>query len=530
MRASILGTAALVVLSGFLLVSGCASADDILVNKEAGFLYGYANGPTEQAAVDAAFDDFIYAVLVDTGSIPKEPKARVAITAEMRAAFGLLNLKPFTVEKKSETRFTVVFRISEKDWTTAESKRLEGLATDLGGKFDKAQASSASLAAKVKEGAAILSAIRKNGVSLKLPRAAGATDLLKPAVEAWLKGLVQDIVWTLSPDTGLLSDGATISVKATGASGAVLAGLPVETAWATLEKTDTPAKAATDKSGTVVVGLSASPDFLNQKVTLKVRTGFQAYGEDVALLGDLDSSVAKEYAFRHSGSMGSAKNDDILVTGGTFTIGKRDHDTTFGVSAKEPVREVTVKSFRMDRNLVTNGEFKVFLEATGTPKEQWPDYLDNEDFNADAQPVIGVSIEQAKAYAAWISKLLGVAKRLPTEEEYEVAARAGSNVIYPWGDQKPSDGVRAAYAGNGRFTATAPVGSFPNGANALGIMDLSGNVWQWTSSLVDGKAVAKGGSYMEKAMELRISARRFEDPAVGFADIGFRLVREADNE
>ncbi len=123
-------------------------------------------------------------------------------------------------------------------------------------------------------------------------------------------------------------------------------------------------------------------------------------------------------------------------------------------------------------------------------------------------------------------------KRLPTEDEWERAARGGLDVIYPWGDQSPADGLRANYRGNGRFAGPSPVGSYESGVNAYGLADMAGNVWQWTATPYgDGAAiVVKGGSWMDGPLDLRISNRRDLDPSRGYVDVGFRLVREVSNE
>jgi formylglycine-generating enzyme required for sulfatase activity len=171
----------------------------------------------------------------------------------------------------------------------------------------------------------------------------------------------------------------------------------------------------------------------------------------------------------------------------------------------------------------------MYLEDTKA--ERLPEYWDNSEYNQPEQPVIGVSYEDAVRFASWLSAQLGVAKRLPTEDEWEKAARGGREVIYPWGDQSP-DGGRANYSGNGRFRSTSPVGSFEAGKNAYGLYDMAGNVWQWTSTgrAGTGRLIVKGGSWMDGPADLRVSNRREVDPSKGYVDVGFRLVREVAHE
>jgi formylglycine-generating enzyme required for sulfatase activity len=170
----------------------------------------------------------------------------------------------------------------------------------------------------------------------------------------------------------------------------------------------------------------------------------------------------------------------------------------------------------------------MFLDDTGS--ETFPEFWDNPDYNRPDQPVVGVSFEDANRFAAWLSIRLGVARRLPTEDEWEKAARGGLDAIYPWGDQSPLDGARANYSGNGRFAAPSPVGSFAAGRNAYGLYDMAGNVWQWTSTPAGagtGRKIVKGGSWMDGPTDLRVSNRRDVDSSQGYVDVGFRLVREA---
>jgi formylglycine-generating enzyme required for sulfatase activity len=178
----------------------------------------------------------------------------------------------------------------------------------------------------------------------------------------------------------------------------------------------------------------------------------------------------------------------------------------------------------------------VYLEDMKIPKSEYPDFWDDSADNEN-HPVVGVSQKEAQAYAQWLNTLFDIKKRLPTEDEWEKAARGGMEGIYPWGDEPPTDNVRANYNGNNRYDGTSPVGSFENGVNAFGLFDMAGNVWQWTSTPSgeesgDGpaKVIVKGGSWMDGPNELRVSNRKELDPSEQYGDVGFRLVREALNE
>ena len=129
-------------------------------------------------------------------------------------------------------------------------------------------------------------------------------------------------------------------------------------------------------------------------------------------------------------------------------------------------------AFYMDKYEVANAQYRKFVQATG---HRAPTYWDDDDFNQPNQPVVGVSWHDATAYAKWVGK------RLPTEKEWEWAAR-GSLVgkEYPWGDQEPSSS-RANYGSKvGKPTA---VGSYP--ANGYGLYDMAGNVYEWCQDWYD---------------------------------------------
>lgn len=514
-----------------LTLAGCASTEFAAVNNEPGFYYGYGAGSTEAAAQESALQDLVYNTFTETGSIKKQKKTTAGLTAEMKAAVAPLAVKPFMNEKKSPTSFTIVYRIKYADWAKAEAVRLAGLQTDLGGRFAALSAGSRTLGERLVEAVRISRDVDRQGVTLALRVGGPETALLSEALVQWTRDQVAGASLKIQPSEGLINAEDPVRIVLAGKDGKPLAGIPLTAAW-TSDSGSAPAQSlVTDAQGSVSVSYPANSQFRNVRSTLKVATRIASLLPENTFLNGLDAGLKAEAGYRNAVVMANLKTPEVRVEGGTFTIGAVAHDRRAG--SKEKARTATLAPFFMDVSPVTNAQYRSFLETTDVPRSQWPDFLAEGDLAGADQPVVGVTLAEAKRYAEWVSGVLGVKKRLPTEAEFEVAARAGQSVIYPWGDQAPTDGVRANYSGNKRFAATSPVGAFDNGANPLGLFDMVGNVWQWTSSGPDAQITAdpsfiiiKGGSWLDGPAELRISNRRAVDPAESASDLGFRLVRE----
>ncbi|HMX28360.1 MAG TPA: SUMF1/EgtB/PvdO family nonheme iron enzyme [Blastocatellia bacterium] len=165
----------------------------------------------------------------------------------------------------------------------------------------------------------------------------------------------------------------------------------------------------------------------------------------------------------------------IYIPGGTFQMGRNDGD-----EYERPTHTVTIKPFLIDRTEVTNEAYQRFVAATGhRSPTHWPDGKFPE--SAAKLPVVNVSWDDANAYAQWAKK------RLPTEAEWEFAARGNDGRIYPWGNTWTPSATNAARSTGGKL---AEVGSFPNGASPFGVLDMCGNVWEWTSGSL--KSYAQG--------------------------------------
>src|SRR5213080_232044 len=225
------------------------------------------------------------------------------------------------------------------------------------------------------------------------------------------------------------------------------------------------------------------------------------------------------------------------IPGGTFQMGRND-----GPPTEVPTHAVTVAGFAMDKTEVTNAEYAQFIrEANHAPPEQWGSI--KAPVGEELLPVSNISYEDAVAFAAWRSKRDGVTYRLPTEEEWEYAARNGDkDNLYPWGNTWQSG--RAATAESGVGTAQA-VGTYAQGMNRWGVLDLVGNVWEWTSSkasLYKGDTeerlaqqkdwiVIRGGGYASSAKgsfppgPVSSTIRTWVAPNFKNPFLGFRLVK-----
>jgi len=200
----------------------------------------------------------------------------------------------------------------------------------------------------------------------------------------------------------------------------------------------------------------------------------------------------------------------------------------------EPAREYAGPGFLIDRFETTNEEYQFFVEATGhraPAARTWDRDRRRVLPGYERQPVVAVTASDAEAFARWAGK------RLPTEDEWEYAARYLDGRIYPWGDVfMPTDTAPLCNSWEygrtfPRFEPT-PVGSFANGKSALDVMDLAGNVWEWTSTTAPPREgsrvlrVLKGGSFMTRGEACRASNRFTDDPELAHHDVGFRCVRD----
>jgi len=226
------------------------------------------------------------------------------------------------------------------------------------------------------------------------------------------------------------------------------------------------------------------------------------------------------------------KAELLPIDGGTFLMGRKA-----GPPQEIPQHAVTVQPFLMDRTEVSNSEYADFVRETNhVAPNHWAG--PKPPFGQELWPVVNVTYDDASAFAAWRSKRDGVTYRLPTEEEWEYAARNGERGdLYPWG---PEWKDKAAIL---KDATPSAVGSRPEGRNKWGVFDLIGNVWEWTASkasvypgnrakvptAMQDWVTIRGGCYVSDPAnsDAPVSSclREFVPPSTKTTLLGFRLVR-----
>jgi formylglycine-generating enzyme required for sulfatase activity len=230
--------------------------------------------------------------------------------------------------------------------------------------------------------------------------------------------------------------------------------------------------------------------------------------------------------------------DWIPIPEGSFRMGSDE-----GEENERPVHQVTLVAFEIARDPVTNAQYAAFVRARGVkPPRDWPDGQVPE--GKEQHPVVHVSWTEARAFCAWMTELQvaeGTRIALPTEAQWEYAARGSAGRAYPWGGEKP-DPERCNFGGN--VGGTTPAGSYPKGATPEGVRDLAGNVWEWVEDAwhddyqgapADGSAwtqgdggaerVLRGGSWRRAACFCRSPSRIAHKFDIQYQNLGFRCAR-----
>ena len=305
----------------------------------------------------------------------------------------------------------------------------------------------------------------------------------------------------------------------------------------------------------LVEGITSPPERYHALRLLRAISGWDTEGRFAVepLLADPDPQVAGMAAEllgveraapprsrRHGPMPGEERRNEVdgtvllYVPGGEYSLGADD------ISEQEkPVHRVVLSPFWIAKYPVTNEQYGRFLAASPGLRE--PAYWSDKQFNQPEQPVVGVSWAEAQAYCRWAGL------RLPSEAQWEAAARGSDGRRYPWGADEPTPEL--ANFGN-REGRTTPVGSYPKGAGPFGALDQAGNVWEWCKDVWDaavyrgrdgerdpvngGNVVStdvdtavrclRGGSWPDAAWFLAVAYRNWFGASYRRRNIGFRCV------
>jgi len=214
----------------------------------------------------------------------------------------------------------------------------------------------------------------------------------------------------------------------------------------------------------------------------------------------------------------------VYVPGGEFLFGSdafKEDET--------PLQTIEIEAFNIDIQPVTNADYEEFVDATGhRAPRHWKEGL--VPAGIEDHPVVWVSWEDANAYATWAGK------RLPTELEWERAARGADGKVYPWGDAFDATNCNSRES---ESKGTTPVGQYPGGASPSGALGMAGNVWEWTADWYqpyrgslyqmdrygETYRVLRGGSWFDGADAVRTTVRNSAKQTFTFSTIGFRCAQ-----
>ncbi len=233
----------------------------------------------------------------------------------------------------------------------------------------------------------------------------------------------------------------------------------------------------------------------------------------------------------------------LLVPSGRFLMGSSELDAA---ESEKPLTPIVLSCFFLARFPVTNAQYEQFDPSHRSKRAPWA---------KDDHHVVYVNASEAEKFCQWLSGKDGKKYRLPTEAEWEYAARGPENLTFPWGgrldtgyyanfaDRRTAFSWRDPVIDDG-FAETSPVGSFPRGASPFGIEDLAGNVFEWCADTFEAykgkertnprglsggsRRIYRGGSWKSRPGNLRTSARNYNLPDYSSNDVGFRVLCECE--
>ena len=225
----------------------------------------------------------------------------------------------------------------------------------------------------------------------------------------------------------------------------------------------------------------------------------------------------------------------IHIRAGEFTMGTVPTGLR-RTDPEEPQRSVLLDAYAIGTYQVTNAQYAQFVEATGYA---YPQFWSDAHLNAPDFPVVGVSWHDATNFLEWLGTLENMVYRLPSEAEWEKAARGVNALEYPWGDIWDASRANTSESGNKRLM---PVGSYPSGVSPYGCYDMAGNAYDWCYDWFHAETykyspaenplgasegrrkVIRGGSWIARGEFAARSANRAAyEPIRGLHSVGFRI-------
>jgi formylglycine-generating enzyme required for sulfatase activity len=266
-------------------------------------------------------------------------------------------------------------------------------------------------------------------------------------------------------------------------------------------------------------------------------------GHAAAVAAAAAATPAADAGQRFANYVNSLGGQMFFVPSGEFIMGSEAVDAG---PTERPLTKVTLSKFYMSRHLVTNAEYEQFDPSHGRKRAAGA---------GDRHPVVYVSSLEAIKYCQWLSARERKKYRLPSEAEWEYAARGTDGRRYPWGNHEHRGDLanfadrNTVFAWSDReiddgYPESSPVGAFPFGASPFGIEDMAGNVWEWCLDYLEpyrgiakvnprgptagAKRVLRGGSWKSRFNSLRATTRSSNVPNYSCNDLGFRIVCECD--
>ena len=226
----------------------------------------------------------------------------------------------------------------------------------------------------------------------------------------------------------------------------------------------------------------------------------------------------------------------VLIPAGEFLMGSDPQKDKYAEDNEQPQHTLYLPDYYLAKTPVTNAQYAAFVQATGHDQPRhWAS--GKPPGGKEEHPVVYVSWHEAVTYCDWLSEVTGKPYHLPSEAEWEKAARGSDGRIYPWGNRWDAKRCNKEEGGKGD---TTPVGAYPKGASPYGLLDMAGNVWEWTRSITKkypydpedgredlesaGPRVLRGGAFLNYEWFVRCAYRIRDFLDYLGRDYGFRVV------